>query len=288
MDVEVFSQNLHAIISPGAKLEVVKTGFQFIEGPIWREKEQDLLFSDIPANKIYRWSDAGRLTVFREPSGHSNGLTLDKEGNLIACEHGNRRVSITQPNGTIRALATDYQGKKLNSPNDVVVAQDGTIFFTDPPYGIEEKDKELDFNGVYCLQPGKEPVLLVDDFDRPNGLALSPDESLLYVDDTTRGHVRVFNVRPDKTITGGRVLVELDPRLGKGVPDGLKVDTKGNIYVTGPGGVWIVAPSGEALGVIRIPEVCANLAFGGPDWKTLYFTATSTLYRTTVNVKGKA
>lgn len=279
------------IVPKGAKLEKLATGFIFTEGPVWDAAKACLFFSDIPGNKMRKWTKDKDIEIFRDPSGKSNGLTLDKQGRLIACEHANRRISRTEKDGTVVTVADKYEGKRLNSPNDVVVKSDGSICFSDPPYGLTAEfgvlgEQELPFQGVYRVSPdGKKLTLLVDDFEKPNGLAFSPDESLLYIDDTDRAHIRVFDVKPDGTICNGRVFAELKGDEPGNV-DGMKVDSEGNIYVTGPGGIWIFDPSGSKLGRINIPEVSANLAWGDEDWKTLYITASTSLYRIRLGVKG--
>ena len=279
------------IVPKGAKLEKIATGFVFTEGPIWDASQGCLFFSDIPANKMRKWTEAKGAELFREPSGKSNGLTLDKQGRLIACEHANRRVSRTEKDGTVVTIADKYNGKKLNSPNDVVVKSDGSIYFTDPPYGLTAEfgnlgEQELPFQGVYRLSAdGKTLTLLVDDFDKPNGLAFSPDESLLYIDDTDRAHVRVFDVKPDGTIASGRIFVELKG-TEPGNVDGMKIDSEGNAYVTGPGGISIFDPSGKKLGRIDVPEVAANIAWGDKDWKTLFITGSTSLYRIRLSIQG--
>ncbi len=282
---------LAGIVPEGAKLERLATGFLFTEGPIWDAANGCLFFSDIPGNKMRRWTPGKGAETFREPSGKSNGLTLDKQGRLIACEHANRRVSRTEKDGTVSTIADRYEGKRLNSPNDVMVKSDGSIYFSDPPYGLTAEfgvlgEQELPFQGVYRLSPdGGTLTLLVDDFEKPNGLAFSPDESLLYVDDTDRAHVRVFDVNPDGTISNGRVFAELKGDEAGNV-DGLKVDSQGNVYVTGPGGIFVFDPSGDKLGRIDVPEVAANIAWGDADWKTLYITASTSIYRIRLEVNG--
>lgn len=266
------------------EMQRVATGFQFTEGPVWHP-EGYLLFSDIPADTIYRLDADHKVTVWRRPSGHSNGLTFDRQGRLVACEHGNRRVSLTLANGEVIPLATHYKGKRLNSPNDVVVRSDGTIYFTDPPYGIEESQRELPFNGVFCLTSDGTLHLLVDDFLRPNGLAFSPDEKILYVDDSHRRHIRAFDVQEDGYLANGRLWADMaSPDTGS--PDGMKVDIEGNVYCTGPGGIWVFTPKAQCLGVIRGPEQPANLAFGGPDRRTLYITARTSLYILRTRIPG--
>lgn len=278
------------IVTKDSKLEKIAGGFVFTEGPVWDAENKCLFFSDIPANIMRKWTSTKGIEIYRQPSGKSNGLTIDKQGRLIACEHANRRVSRTEKDGTVVTIADKYDGKKLNSPNDVVVKSDGSIYFTDPPYGLTAEfgnlgEQELPFQGVYRLSPDGKLTLLIDDFDKPNGLAFSPDESLLYIDDTDRAHVRVFDVNPDGTISNGRVFAELkgdEP----GAVDGMKVDSEGNVYVTGPGGISIFDPSGKKLGRIDVPEVAANLAWGDDDWKTLYITASTSLYKIRLGIMG--
>lgn len=283
------TNKIEQILIPESRLEKIAGGFQFTEGPVWNREEGCLYFSDIPANRIYHWTREAGAQVFREPSGHSNGLTRDLLGRLIACEHGNRRVSRTAPDGSPITLADRYQGKRLNSPNDVVVRSDGSLFFTDPPYGLRDAgitEQEIPFQGVYRLSPdGQTFTLLVDDFDRPNGLAFSPDEQLLYIDDTNRMHIRVFEVSPEGALSNGRVLAEMHPDR-PGVPDGMKVDVAGNVYCTGPAGVQIFDPGGNNIGCIEVSEIAANVAFGEDDWRTLFITATSSVYRVRLGVAG--
>lgn len=257
------------VVSP---VEKVADGFLFTEGPVWH-KDGYLLFSDIPAHKILQWSPSGGIEVFREPSGDSNGLAFDRNGRLIACEHGNRRVSRTESDGSIVALAERYEGKRLNSPNDLVVRSDGTLYFTDPDYGVRKENRELDFNGVFCLKPNGELVLLEKDFNKPNGIVLSPDEKWLYVADTAESHVRSFEVQPDGSVKNGKVLTAVP------FPDGMAIDAKGNLYVTAQTGVEIFDPAGKHLTVIAVPEQPANCGFGGKENKTLYITARKGLYK---------
>jgi len=264
--------------------EKLASDFQFTEGPIW-QADGSLLFSDIPANRIYRWTPDDGAQVWREPTGNSNGLTLDREGRLIACEHSGRRVSRTEADGSVAAIASYFNGGKLNSPNDVVVKSDGVVYFTDPPYGIQPEEREQPVNGVYRILTDGTLELLVDDFDRPNGLAFSPDESILYIDDSPRRHVRAFNVQADGTLANSRVIADMDhPQPGS--PDGMKIDEEGHLYVTGATGVWVFEPNGELLGVITTPERPANCAWGDDDRKSLYITAQTSLYRVRTKVAG--
>ena len=274
--------DLSALVEPGEP-ERIATDLEFTEGPVWHP-EGYLLFSDIPANTIYKWTPDGKPEKFRSPSGNSNGLTFDRQGSLVACEHGNRRVSRTEPDGAIVTLADKYQGKRLNSPNDVVVKSDGSIYFTDPPYGVQPDQRELDFQGVYRIAPDGTLTLLVDDFDKPNGLAFSPDEKALYVCDTARKHVRAFDVQPDGTLANDRIFVDLSSKQQHG-PDGMKVDVNGNLYVTS-GVVWVFDNTGKHLGDIATPEAAANCAFGGPGNKTLFITARPSVYCVQLKVQG--
>lgn len=290
MSLDVRSPKLLDLIDPDAQLEQLGTGCEFTEGPVWHAEGKFLLFSDIPANQMKKWTAAEGITNFRVPSGKSNGLTYDKQGRLVTCEHANRRVSRTEADGTVAPIASHYEGKRLNSPNDVVVKSDGSIYFSDPPYGLTadygvEGEQDLDFQGVYRLSPdGQTLTLLIDDFDRPNGLCFSPDESILYIDDTERMHIRAFDVQPDGTIANGRIFAEEEGE--DGVPDGMKIDAHGNIYLTGPGGIWIFDTSGEHLGVLQTPERAANLGWGGDDWNTLFITASTSLYSIECKVSG--
>ena len=288
LNIEVKDNAVRQLIPEGAVVEQLAGGFDFTEGPVWLGNQ--LLFSDIPRNRIIRWKMLAygpEVTTFRTPSGNSNGLTFDRSGRLIACEHSTRRVTRTEIDGTISVLADSYQGKRLNSPNDVVVRSDGSIYFTDPPYGLAQMTawKELPFNGVYRLTPDGALLLLADDFDRPNGLAFSPDEQILYVNDTARGHIRAFDVNTEGDISHGRVLIEMQGEE-PGAPDGMKVDRQGNIYCTGPGGFWIIDQGGKCLAQVKPPELPANFAWGDADWQSLYMTCRTSLYRIRTNVPG--
>jgi gluconolactonase len=266
--------------------ELLDTGFEFTEGPLWMD-DLGLLFSDIPADKIYKWTEEGGTKIWRDGSGNANGLAQDIEGRLIACEHGTRRVSRTDSDGSVITIASEYQGGRLNSPNDIVTHSSGQIYFTDPPYGIEEADREQPVNGVYRITLDGDLVLLTDDFTRPNGLAFSPDESTLYIDDSGKRHVRVFDVLPDGDISNSRLFADMDhPQPGS--PDGMKVDVEGNIYVAGATGLWVFDPDGHMLGVIVTPERPSNCAWGDKDRQTLYITARTSIFRIRTKIPGIA
>ena len=262
----------------------VAEGFQFTEGPVWHP-EGWLLFSDIPANTIYRYIAGGRPEPYLTPSRHANGLTFDRQGRLLACEHGGRQVSRMAADGKMQPRVGHYAGRRLNSPNDLVVHSGGSIFFTDPPYGIDPEPGEQGFNGVYRLDPDGNIALLNSTMNRPNGLAFSLDESVLYVADSRSRNVLSFPVNADLSLGEPSVLVAMDT-AEPGGPDGMKLDRQGNVYVAGPGGLWVITPAGESLGTIALPQLPANLCFGGPDYRTLYITARTALYSLAVNVAG--
>jgi sugar lactone lactonase YvrE len=263
-------------------------GFQFLEGPVWISggpgsvmADPCLLFSDIPASRIYRYKE-GKFDVFRHPSGQANGNTLDSQGRLVTCEHETRRVSRTESDGTVIALATHHEGKRLNSPNDVVCRSDGSLYFTDPPYGVKPELRELDFQGVYRIPPVERDglQLLVRDFVKPNGLAFSPDEKILYIADTELDHIRAFDVNTDGTIANSRVFCKVEH------PDGFRLDIEGNLYVTAIKSVEVFDRTGRKRGEITLPEQPANVAFGDADHRTLYICARTGLYQARVNVPG--
>src|SRR5947208_6152156 len=299
MAVDVKSEKLHELVDSQAQVEKLATGFTFTEGPIWNKEGRFLLFSDMPADIRRRWSEADGVTEVANPSNKGNGMTYDAEGRLLVCEHVTSSLVRMDPDGTggnREILASHYEGKELNSPNDVIVANDGSIYFSDPWYGRMpvfgiERDRELDFQGVYRIAPeGGDPQLLVDDFEQSNGLCFSPDESLLYINDTPRAHIRVFDRQADGTIANGRMFLD---KIGSGViekgdlVDGMKCDEGGAIWVTGPEGVWVFSPGGEHLGVVEIPESVGNLHWGGPEWKWMFVCASTGLYRFKTKVAGR-
>ena len=297
--LEVHDPGLHDLVAPDAPIERIAGGLTFTEGPVWRRGA--LLFSDIPNKRIARWRklpEGPELTTYA--TGMSNGLTLDRQGHVLAAEHDGRRVTRVDEDGARTVLADQFQGKRLNSPNDIVVKSDGSIYFTDPPYAVQPATpgmqrpaewwtkpipgKEQPCNGVYRLAPDGTLHLVADDFTLPNGLAFSPDESVLYIDDSAQKHIRAFAVRPDGTLTNGRVLLDMASE-DLGVPDGLKVDRSGNVFCTGPGGVWVCRADGTLLGRIVLPELPANLAWG-EDGSVLFLTARTSVYRLQTKTRG--
>ncbi|MDQ0395487.1 gluconolactonase [Labrys monachus] len=274
-----------------AGLETLAGGFGFTEGPVWHPYEKWLVFSDIPNSRMHRRLPSGEIEVFRDPSHKANGNTLDRRGRLLSCEHATSRVTRAEPDGTVTVLASHYGGKALNSPNDIVVATGGAVYFTDPTYGRQPffgvpREAELAFRGVYRIDvDGAEPTLLAGDFAQPNGLCFSLDESRLFVNDTERRHIRVFSLSASGELTGGAVWATTEGEA-PGAPDGMKIDSCGNLYCSGPGGIHVFDPSGDGLGVISTPEPCANFTFGDEDLRGLYLTASTSLYRLRVRVPG--
>jgi gluconolactonase len=272
-------------ISANAKLEKLAGGMKFTEGPVWvREGSGYLVFSDIPSNQLKRWTRKEGLVTYREPSANANGNTVDARQNLITCEHSGRRISIEEE-GVLKTLVNKYEGRRFNSPNDAVVKSDGTVYFTDPDYGLGKGTREIEGNYVFRYNPQTKVVTaLVKDFDKPNGLCFSPDEKRLYIADSGRPkHIRVFEVQKDGTLANGKVFCEID----KGVPDGIRCDSKGRVWSSAGDGVHIFALDGSLIGKILVPETPANLCFGGKDNKTLFITARTSLYAIPVAVPGK-
>jgi gluconolactonase len=317
--LEVNDPNFFTLIPLTSPIQKLASGFDWSEGPVWIKPGQAplksgpaswkqggyLLFSDVPSNTVYRWKEGEGVSVFLKPSGYtgkiprggepgSNGLTTDSQGRLVLCEHGDRRVGRVEKNGDHVTLADKYLGKRLNSPNDLAYKSNGDLYFTDPPYGLEgnvdDPKKEIPFQGVYRLKPNGELTLLTDQMSRPNGIAFSPDEKILYVanSDEKRAVWMAFDVKPDGTLGQGRVFFDATSMVSpakKGLPDGLKVDASGNLFATGPGGVFIFSRDGKHLGTVDTGEATANVAWGD-DGSTLYITADMFLCRIKTKTKG--
>jgi gluconolactonase len=317
VSVQRLDPEINRLVPENPSLEKVATGFTWTEGPLWLPAGH-LIFAEIPSNSIRTWSPGTGAGIFLQPSGYkgaapfggpepgSNGMTIDVQGRLTVAGHAQRdvwRLEQIDPKASVTVLADSYQGKQLNSPNDLVYRSDGSLYFTDPPYGLPtQKDndpaKQLNVNGVYRIpgavsqKPGAAPErsqlqLLIKDLPRPNGLAFSPDEKYLYVDNSEPSMFWMrYTVKPDGTLTDGKRFFEAGPYAHHGAPDGMKVDQQGNLYSAGPGGVWIFSPAGKHLGTIEIPEPVGNLAWGGSDHKTLYIAASTSIYRISLSVPG--
>ena len=312
---------LDALVAPDAKVELIKNGFGFTEGPVWVQKGKSgyLLFTDIPGNVIYKMTPDGAASVYLFNAGYNgpdiwrwggiqnngfertdprfeefamigaDGLTLDRQGRVIIAAFAGRSLVRLEPNGKRTALADSYEGKHFNGPNDVVVKRDGGIYFTDTYGGLRLRDKDprkgLDYNAVFLWKSGK-LTLLIQDMPQTNGLAFSPDEKYLYVNGSRGNYVRRYEVRPDGTLANGQMFIDMSKESGRGITDGLRVDTKGNLYETGPGGVWVISPEGKHLGTIRAPEQSTNIGFGDADKKTLYIAARTSIYKIRVLTPG--
>lgn len=300
--IERLLPELDRFLSTDARVEVIATGFQWAEGPLWLDAQQTLLFSDVPANTVYAWREGQGVSVYLEPSGYTgtkprggepgaNGLALDADNNLLLCQHGDRRIarmtaSLSEPAPTYSTVADSYDGDRFNSPNDLVVDSSGNIYFTDPPYGLEQgiddPVREMDVFGVYRITPGGQVTLLTDELSRPNGIGLSPDEKTLYVanSDPDRAIWMAYGIQPDGSLTDGRVFYDATAEVGSkpGLPDGLAIDDVGNVFATGPGGVLIFTPGAELLGRIIMGIPTANVAFNS-DESVLYMTADDRVMR---------
>jgi len=288
------TDRFYELVPKGAKVERLGTGFTFTEGPVWNHRGRFLLFSDMPGDVRRRWDASGGVREIARPSNKGNGMTYEADGSLLVCEHATSSVVRIREDGGRETVVSRYKGKELNSPNDVIVASDGRIYFSDPTYGRMpvfgvERKQDLSFQGVYRVQASGQGIeLLADDFEQPNGLCFSPDQSLLYVNDSSRAHIRAFRVAKDGAIDRGSVFFDHigSGALEEGIPDGMKCDAEGNIYVTGPGGIWVIGPKAELLGRIEVPENVGNLNWGGDDWKTLFICASTSLYKIDLNVGG--
>jgi gluconolactonase len=303
--IERLDPKLDNLIAPDAKLEKLAEGFDWSEGPVWIRDGSYLLFSDVPTNTVYKWKEGDGVKPFLKPSGYtgskprggepgSNGLTVDSEGRLVLCQHGDRRVSRLEKDRQFKVLAEFYQMRRFNSPNDLTFKSNGDLYFTDPPYGLEggntDPNKELTFNGVYRLKPNGEITVLAQNLSFPNGIAFSPDEKVLYValSDTNRAVIVAFDVKGDGTVANERVFFDATSLMPgrKGLPDGMKVDNAGNLFATGPGGVLVISPQGKHLGTINTGEATANCAWG-EDGTVLYITADMYLCRIKTKTKGR-
>jgi gluconolactonase len=302
LDIERIDSRINELVPADTELERIAGGFEFTEGPVWT-RDGALLFSSPNTNVIYRWTPAGILSVFRPKSGYtgldigryhqpgSNGLTFDPDGRLTICQHGNRRVIRVNPHGDITVLADSFQNSRLSSPNDLVYRSDGTLYFTDPPFGLpgvfDDPAKELAFSGVFRARDGV-VTLVSDELEGPNGIAFSPDERYLYVGnwDPERKIVMRFDVDDAGETSNGRVFFDMTDAPGEDAIDGIKVDVEGNLYVCGPGGVWLISADGEHLGTLRLPEAPHNLAWGDDDARSLYVAAETSVYRLRLNIPG--
>ena len=309
--IERLDPALDRLVAPDARVEILASGFEWAEGPVWVRKGGFLLFSDVPRNVVYRWTPEEGARPWLQPSGYtgaeprggemgSNGLVLDPEGRLVLCQHGDRRIArmeapLDAPRSVFTTLADRYQGARFNSPNDAVYRSNGDLYFTDPPYGLERQAeyprREIPFQGIYRVTPAGEVTRLSREMSRPNGLAFSPDERRLYVanSDPAAPHWRVFDVRPDGTLGPGRVFFDATAlaRRRPGLPDGLKVDADGHLFATGPGGVLVISPEGRHLGTILTGQATANCAFGDADGRSLYITADMHLMRVRLRTRGR-
>ena len=296
MPIEQMSAELERIVALDQDAEVLGTGYAVGEGPLWWSEDQCLLFSEVRGDRRWKWSAGEGVSLVQEPTNNANGLTRDPQGRLVMCEGGARRVTRVEHDGSLTVIASSYHGLPLNRPNDVVVKSDGSIYFTDP--GGPAPDTDLDFAGVYRVSADLSTInLLVRDYVLPNGLAFSPDESILYINDSlglhvnndmfrSIGYIDAFDVRPNGMLANRRVFCELRGD-GTGIPDGMKVDVESNVYCTGPGGVWIMDASGKHLGTILTEvEHTTNVAWGGEDWTTLYITTFETLARIELKIPG--
>lgn len=283
---------IERVLEPGTAPERLLAGFEFVEGPVWLRDQQALLFSDIIGDTLYRWNEKSGLDIYRRPSFMANGNALDSQGRLLTCEHATSQVSRTDAEGNREVLASHYLGLELNSPNDIVLKSDGAIYFTDPTSGRSDtygvaRPQELDFQGVFRLEPDATVLtLLVDDFSKPNGLCFSLDETRLFVNDTDRQHIRVFDVFADGSIGNDRVWAQVGGN-SPGVADGMKIDSEGNLYCCGSGGIHVFDIDARRIGVIEVPEFAANFTWGGGELRDLYVTASHSVYRFTMTIPGK-
>jgi gluconolactonase len=292
MHTEIRDPQFNAVVGEEVRVEQVATGFGFTEGPVWDKARRQIIWSDMKDDHVRCWSFERGVQTYRKPSNKANGNTYDALARLVSCEHGTSRVVREERDGTLTVLASHWQGKELNSPNDIVIKSDGAIYFSDPTFGRIREDVgiprplTLDIRGVYRIDPGGDLRVLVDDFEQPNGLCFSLDEKRLFINDTPRKHIRVFDVQPDGGIANGRIFGETTGEA-PGAPDGMKLDSVGRLYCTGPGGIHVFDHDGRCLGVILTPERPTNMAWGDDDLRTLYITAQTSLYRARLKTPGR-
>jgi gluconolactonase len=293
MDTDMTAPGFERIVPKHAPLDRIAYGLQFGEGPVWNARQGSLLWVDIVGDTIWKWIPGKGTEILLRPSGKANGMTYDRQGRLVVAGWASRTVWRMEHDGSIVTLASHYQGQKINTPNDIVVQSDGATYWTDPPMAMyipgmagDDVQRYLDFIGVFHLSPdGATLTPVADDFINPNGLAFSPDESLLYINDTSRRHIRVFEVQADGTLRNGRVFYEARGEE-PGNPDGMKVDTEGHVYCTGPAGIHVIDPRGNLLGRMKIPGHVTNMAWGDADWRSLYITTRDSVYRVRLQVPG--
>jgi gluconolactonase len=291
MHTEIRHPSFTTIVGNDVRVEQVATGFGFTEGPVWDKAGRRLIWSDMKHDHMRAWSAESGVQTYRQPSNKANGNTYDAQGRLVSCEHGTSRVVREERDGTLTVLASHWKDNELNSPNDLTIRSDGAIYFSDPTFGRIREDVgiprplTLDFRGVYRISPAGELSLLVDDFEQPNGLCFSLDEKRLYINDTPKKHIRVFDVQPDGSIANGRLFGETTGEA-PGMPDGMKLDRDGHVYCTGPGGIHVFDHDGRCLGVILTPERPTNMAWGDDDLRTLYITAQTSIYRARLATPG--
>ncbi|MDD4692729.1 MAG: SMP-30/gluconolactonase/LRE family protein [Eubacterium aggregans] len=289
--IAVYDEAFRCVFDKDTPLEELASGFRFVEGPVWDAEKQILVFSDIMGNALYQLDEAGHVQMIRPNSYLANGNTMDRQGNLLTCEHGTSRISRTKKDGTYEVLADQYKGKALNSPNDIICDSQGNIYFTDPIPGRMPRvgiprPAELSFRGVYKIDVQRGELHLIDDtLPQPNGLCLSKDEQRLYVNDSIEGCIRVYHLDKDENYTGGAIFAKLKTD-GDGCADGLKINDLGMVFCSAPGGIQIFDETGNIIGRIFMPQVAANFTFGGPEQKDLYITATSSVYRIKSNIRG--
>ncbi len=292
MDIDLRAPGLDRIIDSDPPLDQIAHDMYFGEGPVWDRRQKRFLWVDIIGDTIWEWSPGVGKKVFMHPSSHANGMTFDRQGRLVVAGWSARTIWRVEDDGSVVTIASRYQGKKFNSPNDIVVRSDGTVYWTDSVGGLaipgmvgEDLQRQLDFQGVFCLTPRGEVKLVVEDTVYPNGLCFNPDESILYVNDTRLGLIRAFDVNPDGGVRNPRVfhkLIGTEP----GVADGMKVDQEGNLYCTGPGGIHVMDKQGNLLGRLRVPGHSSNMAWGDDDWRSLYVTTYHAVYRTRLKIPG--